>query len=63
MNKKMIAVGDEVYHPEAGWVTVAAVRHWPVLYTECVTESGGRFSALSSALYRDGMLFGDQEAA
>lgn len=54
-------VGEEMFHIEAGWVTVAAVRHWPVTYCECWNEQGKRFSAVLSALYRDSSLFGDRE--
>jgi hypothetical protein len=56
-------VGDEMYHLEAGWVRIAAVRYWPVVYCECVTERGGRFSAVLSALWANETGFWDLEAA
>lgn len=44
-------VGAYALHPEVrGVVRICAVWRWPILYTECLTLEGGRFSTPASQL-------------
>lgn len=45
------AIGDKKWHQVWGWVEVTAVRTWPVIYTECLTDDGSAVSGLLSQLW------------